>query len=160
MVSGSGQGFWSAARWISCLCIYVWVCAHVFVSPCYAAVGNSNKPKGQQASQPASQPASKQAMLWKRPGTSGRSGCTETNEEIKSGRQTQSGIETGGWLVSQRHTDRCCTRAGMQTDRQGYKGWFDLLLLLSAALSFDRQDQVAMKLWWLTATLTWEIPRQ
>lgn len=54
MVSGPSQGFWSVARWISCLCSYVCVCVHVFVSPCYSAVGNSNQPKGQPASQPAS----------------------------------------------------------------------------------------------------------
>lgn len=55
MVSGSSQGFWSVARWISRLCIYVCLSVHVFVSPCCSAVGNSNQPKGQPVSQSASQ---------------------------------------------------------------------------------------------------------
>lgn len=45
-------------------------------------------------------------------------------------------------------SDRCCTHThtGMQRDRQRDKGWFDLPLRLSAALSFDRQKQVVIKL--------------
>lgn len=130
-------------------------CAHVCLCVCPSAVGNSNQPKGQSANQSCSE---------KDQGPSGRSGCTETDEEIKSGRQTRSGTETDRWLGSRKHADRCdkqvtCKETGMQRNKDlliyaGYKASVFFCCFV-AVVSFDHQNQVAIKLRRHTESLTW-----
>lgn len=135
----------------SCLCVPADTCVCV----CPSAVGNSNQPKGQSANQSCSE---------KDQGPSGRSGCTETDEEIKSGRQTRSGTETDRWLGSRKHADRCdkqvtCKERGMQRNKDlliyaGYKASVFFCCFVTV-VSFDHQNQVAIKLRRHTESLTW-----
>lgn len=78
----------------SCLC----------VCPC-SAVGRTNQPRGRSANRSRSETEQRQ-----------RSDCTQTDGEIKAGRETQSGAESQRWLSVQADTQTGVT--GVRDDRR------------------------------------------